>query len=47
MLNIRDKGRLLRIITYCERMEEITKNATIDEFNKNIGIREMICFNIF
>lgn len=47
MLNIKDKGRLLQISEHCRRIEEIVKSTNKKEFDKNLGIREMICFNIF
>ena len=47
MLSIKDKGRLLQIVNFCKRIEEIVKSTDKKEFNDNLGIREMICFNIF
>lgn len=47
MLNVKDKGRLLQIVTYCKRVEEIVKSTNKKEFESDLGIREMICFNIF
>lgn len=47
MLNIKDKGRLLQIVTHCARIEEIVRSTNKKDFDKDLGIREMICFNIF
>lgn len=47
MLEVKDKGRVLQIISHCTRIEDIVSNISKEEFNNDLGIREMVCFNIF
>ena len=47
MLVLRDKGILLHIIAHCKRIEEKIKYVkTVEEFNMNEDVKEIVCFNI-
>ena len=46
MLDLKDKGYLLKIIEHSKRIVEITRNITKKEYDNNQGYKEMICFNI-
>ena len=46
MLSTKHKGILNYIVSYCERIESVTNGITRDEFDNNLNIREIVCFNI-
>ena len=47
MVETKDKGILLYIISHCKRIEEKVKGLIKDRFYKDIDIQEIVCFNIF
>ena len=47
MLNKREKGLLIYIISHCKRIEEKMVSLTKEEFESNQDIKDIICFNIF
>ena len=46
MLSIKDKGILLKIVKYCERIESKMANVTQENLNFNEDLQEIVCFNI-
>lgn len=46
MLSTKHKGILNYIVSYCERIESVTNGITRDEFDNNLSIQEIVCFNI-
>jgi len=47
MLTIKDKGLVLSIIRFCERIIEKTNSILYDDFCLNKDIKEIVCFNMF
>ncbi len=46
MLSIKDKGILLKITKYCERIENKMTDVTQEDLNFNEDLQEIVCFNI-
>lgn len=46
MLNQKDKGYLLNIVGYCDRVNEIILKISKKDFDNSIDYKEIICFNI-
>lgn len=46
MVNPRDIGILGNIVEHCIRIEETLIGVTIEIFNTNKGIQDILCFNI-
>lgn len=47
MLSVRDKGLIIQILAYCDRIKQKMENMGLDEFKKDIDTRDIICFNVF
>jgi len=47
MLDYKDKGIIFQIVKYCERIESKTKKISKEQFDSEIDLREVICFNLF
>ena len=47
MLNAKDKGRIIRTVEYCDRIQSKMRNTDPDMFQNDQDLREIICFNIF
>ena len=47
MLGVKDKGILLQIIKWCDRVSGKISLVSQNEFNNNEDIKEVICFNLF
>ena len=47
MLSVRDKGLIIQILAYCDRIKQKIENIGLDEFKKDIDTRDIICFNVF
>lgn len=47
MLGFRDKGILIQIIAYCERIKEKSNGIDLEIFKNDIDTRDIICFNVF
>lgn len=47
MLATKDKGILFLIIEHCNRVLEKVNGITREEFNNDLDIREIFCFNLF
>lgn len=46
MLEIKDKGYLLKIIQHCDRIQETLSKINKKEFDNSMDYKEIICFNI-
>ena len=47
MVKTRDKGIVLNIVHHCKRIEEKVSVTTKEQFETDIDIKEIVCFNIF
>ena len=47
MLDVKDKGRLSQIIKHCLKIEKKMSDVTLEDFEDDEDLREIICFNIF
>ena len=47
MLDVKDKGRLFQIIKHCLKIEKKMSDVTLEDFEDDEDLREIICFNIF
>ena len=47
MLGFRDKGILIQIIAYCERIKEKSNGIDLEIFKNDIDTRDIICFTYF
>lgn len=47
MLNVKDKGILIYIIDHCKRIENKVANISQKQFESNIDLKEIVCFNLF
>lgn len=46
MLSVKEKGILLAIIKYCNKINEKMNGLTRDQFDKDEDVLQIICFNI-
>lgn len=47
MLSVKDKGILLQVVTYCERINSKIVNCSKEHFDNDLDVREIVCFNLF
>ena len=47
MLTVEETGILKYIVSHCLRIEEKVNRITKDDFDSNLDIKEIVCFNIF
>ena len=47
MLGVKDKGIILQIIKWCNRVIEKVSNISVTDFSLNDDIKEVVCFNLF
>lgn len=47
MLDVKDKERLSQIIKHCLKIEKKMSDVTLEDFEDDEDLREIICFNIF
>ena len=47
MLGVKDKGIILQIIKRCNRIIDKILKITIEKFNNDEDLKEIICFNLF
>ena len=47
MLNVKNKGKLIQIVKHCERIEYKIRNISRSQFDEDIDLREIVCFNLF
>lgn len=46
MIDFRTKGLLICICDHCKRIQEIIKGIDRETFLNDLGIQEMVCFNL-
>lgn len=46
MLDYRNKGCLIQIIQFCDRLEKLLDNISKDEYDDNLDYKEIACFNL-
>ena len=47
MVEIKEQGILLNIISHCLRVEKTVSSITKQEFDSSEDIKDIVCFNIF
>lgn len=47
MLSVEETGVLKNLITHCKRIEEKVNGIPKEDFDTNLDIKEIVCFNIF
>lgn len=46
MLNDRDKGNLIVLIQFCDRLESCLNNVSMGEYSDSLDLKEISCFNL-
>lgn len=46
MLNDRDKGNLITLIKFCDRLENLLSSISKDNYNDSLDYKEITCFNL-
>jgi len=46
MLTVKEKGLLLSIIKYCERIDETVDGLSKQKFDSSEMIKDVLCFNL-
>lgn len=47
MLSVEETGVLKNLITHCKRIEEKVNRISKEDFDADLDIKEIVCFNIF
>ena len=46
MLSVKEKGLLIHIVGHCKRIEEKIEGVSIDAFDRDEDVKEIVCFNL-